>query len=122
MNFRRTSITLTHRLLWLFKRPLFWWLTIFVHTVVISGATFFYLVEHGVNPKPITFTDAIYWAIATATTVGYGDVTSSTATGKWLSMGMMILGSLFSALYTAIFASALIAEDLETLETDLLEK
>lgn len=101
---------------------MFWWLTIFVHSVVLVGAALFYWLE-GVDHQPaLSFTDALYWAVASATTVGYGDIVAVSTKGKWLSMAMMALGSLFSALYTAIFASALIAQDLETLEADLLQQ
>jgi voltage-gated potassium channel len=111
---------LTRRLIRLLRSPLFWWLTIFVHSVVFIGATLFYWLEKDVNPSPVTATDALYWAIATATTVGYGDITTVTTPGKWLAMGLMLSGTLFSALYTAIFASALIEEDLKHFEEDLL--
>ncbi len=120
MSFRRIPITLTRRLIKLLKWPLFWWLTIFVHSTVFIGAGLFYWLEHDVNPDQINLTEALYWSIATATTVGYGDITTVTTGGKWLAMGLMLLGTLFSALYTAIFATALIHEDLKHLEEDIL--
>jgi len=122
MNFVHVPLTLSRRLLRLLKWPLFWWLTFFVHTVVFASAALFYYIERDHNPVPLTATDAIYWSIATATTVGYGDIRTVTIAGKWLSMGLMLSGTLFSALYTALFASALIEEDLKHLEDDILRR
>jgi len=70
----------------------------------------------------LTFLDCIYFMVVTVATVGYGDIRSVTIAGKWLSMGLMLSGTLFSALYTALFASALIEEDLKHLEDDILRR
>lgn len=121
MSFGRVPLTLSRRLIRLLRWPLFWWLTIFVHSVVFVSAALFYVLERDVNPVRLTITDAMYWSIATATTVGYGDIRTVTIAGKWLSMALMLSGTLFSALYTALFASALIEEDLKHLEKDLLQ-
>ena len=117
-RFHHIPIHMGQRLLRMFRRPVFWWLTIFTHGVVITGALLFYMFEKPHNPGNITFTDSLYWAIATATTVGYGDIATVTVPGKWLSMALMLLGTLFSALYTAVFASALIEADLEAFKDE----
>ncbi|MEY4632043.1 MAG: ligand-gated ion channel [Pseudomonadota bacterium] len=121
-RFHHIPIHMGQRLLRMFKRPVFWWLTIFTHGVVILGAILFYWLEQPANPAKITLTDALYWAIATATTVGYGDITTVTTAGKWLAMALMLLGTLVSALYTAVFASALIEADLEAFENEMMIK
>ena len=64
-------------------------------------------------------TDALYWAISTATTVGYGDIVTETTIGKWLAMSLMVSGTLFSALYTALFAAALMKPSLDKIERDI---
>ena len=64
-------------------------------------------------------TDALYWAISTATTVGYGDIVTVTALGKWLAMALMVGGTLFSALYTALFATALMKPEIDEIESEL---
>ncbi len=121
-RFHHIPIHMGQRLIRMFRRPLFWWLTIFTHGVVTTGALFFYWIEKPYNPKNITLTDSFYWAIATATTVGYGDIATVTLPGKWLAMALMLLGTLFSALYTAVFASALIEADLEAFKDESSQK
>jgi voltage-gated potassium channel Kch len=110
------------RRLWmLIKKPIFIWITIAVHTFIASaGLTFFWL-ERGVNPSVHGILDGLYWAVATATTVGYGDIVTITTAGKVLAMGLMVIGTLFSAVYTALFASALIAPEFKEVEKDLHE-
>lgn len=110
------------RLIWLLRRKLFWQLTIGVHGLIVLAAGFLYFAENGINPKLQSFHDALYWAVATATTVGYGDITASTVIGKWLSMALMVLGTLFSALYTALFAAALMKPELDIIEREILDE
>jgi voltage-gated potassium channel len=71
---------------------------------VLVGAALFALVEH------IAFTTGLYWAITTATTVGYGDVTPKTGGGRIIANGVMLttiplLASVF-ALATGGYAAA----------------
>lgn len=65
-----------------------------------------YLCEHAAQPEAFgSIPAAIWWAIATLTTVGYGDVTPITIGGKLFGSGVMILGVGMVALPTAILAS-----------------
>lgn len=110
------------RLLWLLQKRLFWQLTIGVHGLILLTAALLYLLEHGINPNLHSFHDAVYWSVSTATSVGYGDITASTILGKWLSIGLMVLGTLFSALYTALFAAALMKPEIDLIEREILEE
>jgi voltage-gated potassium channel len=63
----------------------------FVLTMVVVLGTLMYVVEGGENG----FTSipmAIYWAIVTLTTVGYGDISPGTPIGQALAAVLMILG------------------------------
>lgn len=110
------------RFMWLMKRPVFWQLTIIVHGLLLCSAGIFYLLESDSNPKLTSFQDALYWSVTTATTVGYGDITTLTYAGKWLSMALMVMGTLFSALYTALFAAALMKPELDHIEHEIIQE
>lgn len=55
-----------------------------------------------------TFPDAVWWAIATVTTVGYGDYAPTTATGRVIAVGLMIAGIALLGVVTATLASWLV--------------
>jgi voltage-gated potassium channel len=72
----------------IFSRIIF---TLFAIIFVYSGLI--YQVEHPVNPKGFsTFLDAIYFSVATMTTVGFGDVTPQSETGRLLTVLMILTG------------------------------
>ena len=64
----------------------------FVLIVAVIMGTVMYLVESPHNDKFSNIPTAIYWAITTMTTVGYGDVTPSTGLGRFIATLMMLMG------------------------------
>lgn len=65
--------------------------TLFAIVFVYSGLI--YQVEHPVNAVRFrTFLDAVYFSIATMTTVGFGDVTPVSETGRFLTILMILTG------------------------------
>ncbi|MCX6118335.1 MAG: potassium channel family protein [Proteobacteria bacterium] len=113
----RTGLLLGSRFAALTKFPIFILLTLVVHSVILFCAWVFYLLEWGHNNKLVSFIDALFWSVATVTTVGYGDIVPITFWGKVLAMFTMIFGSLCLVLYTAFFAGALIAPELNQVES-----
>jgi hypothetical protein len=103
------------------KVPVFILLTIVVHSAILVSAWIFYILEFGQNPRMTSFLDALFWAVATVTTVGYGDIVPITSAGKVLAMLTMIFGSVTLVLYTAFFAGALIAPELNQVESKVKE-
>ncbi|UBF25929.1 ion transporter [Kovacikia minuta CCNUW1] len=66
-------------------------LTLFIIIFVYSGLI--YQVEHPVNPDVFTtFLDALYFSVATMTTVGFGDVTPKSEIGRLLTILMIMTG------------------------------
>jgi voltage-gated potassium channel len=65
--------------------------TIFSIIFIYSGLI--YQVEHTVNPQAFsTFFDAVYFAVVTMTTVGFGDVTPTSDAGKLMTVLMILTG------------------------------
>jgi voltage-gated potassium channel len=65
--------------------------TIFSIIFIYSGLI--YQVEHPVNPKDFgTFFDAVYFAVVTMTTVGFGDITPISDAGKLMTVLMILTG------------------------------
>lgn len=61
--------------------------------VVVGSAFFVWRVEYNAPGATITtFREAIWWAVVTTTTVGYGDYTPITPAGRLIAMGVMIVG------------------------------
>ena len=75
-------------------------------TVVVIVAALMYLIEgeeNGFTSVPA----AIYWAIVTMTTVGYGDIAPRTVAGQALAAMLMILGYSIIAVPTGIISAEL---------------
>jgi voltage-gated potassium channel len=64
--------------------------TIFSIIFIYSGLI--YQVEHPVNHQFGTFFDAVYFAVATMTTVGFGDITPISDAGKLMTVLMILSG------------------------------
>ena len=73
-----------------------------VTILVIIIGSIMYLIEGGTNDGFSSIPRAVYWAIVTITTVGYGDITPQTRIGQFLSAVVMILGYAIIAVPTGI--------------------
>ena len=60
--------------------------------VILAGAVAFFSVELQPNPDVNRFFDALWWAVVTATTVGYGDIYPVTTEGRLVGMLLMFFG------------------------------
>src|SRR5687768_6581628 len=61
---------------------------------------------------------AMWWAIGTVTTVGYGDIAPAETSGRIVAAALMIVGIAFLSLVTATVASALVSRAAEEISED----
>ncbi len=79
--------------------------------VLIFTSSLMYFVEHEAQPKAFSsIPAAMWWGVATLTTVGYGDVLPVTPLGKFLGAIIMLLGISTFALPAAIISAGFIEE------------
>jgi voltage-gated potassium channel len=89
-------------------------ITVFV--VVVSGA-----VESVVDTGDFhSLWDAIWWAVVTVTTVGYGDVYPTTVQGRIVAMVVMLVGIGFLSVLTATIASHFVKTERGTETTEIM--
>jgi voltage-gated potassium channel len=74
--------------------------------VTFSLGTVFYILEYGINENIKSYLDAIYWALVTISTVGYGDISPITDTGKIIAMFGIIFGIAMISFVTSVMVSA----------------
>ena len=80
-------------------------------TVMLLAASGMYFFERHVQPVAFgSIPDAMWWAVSTLTTVGYGDVTPITVGGKMFGAVVTIIGVGMVALPTGILASGYAAQ------------
>jgi voltage-gated potassium channel len=104
------------------------------HTLVISAsvvlglASVVWLLERNTNPGLSHFGDALWWAIVTTTTVGYGDITPQTGLARVVAtvlmlMGIGLIGVVASSISAAIIAMGGAApEDAPAPQTGLVQE
>ena len=89
------------------RRKIFIFISTILTLVLIFGALM-YLVE-GPENGFTSIPRAMYWAVVTMTTVGFGDITPHTALGQMLTSVIMLVGYSIIAVPTGIFAAELAA-------------
>ncbi len=77
-----------------------------MNVAIVLSASIVYVVEHAAQPEAFgSIPAAMWWAVCTLTTVGYGDVAPITPLGKLLASGIQMVGIGMVALPTSLFAS-----------------
>ena len=85
------------------RRKIYVFLFFILNMVIILGSVM-YLIE-GETPGFTSIPRAIYWAIVTLTTVGYGDISPATGLGQAIAAVIMIMGYSIIAVPTGIVSS-----------------
>ena len=79
--------------------------------LVLIAASAMHLVEHSAQPDKFgSIPDAMWWAVVTLTTVGYGDVVPITLAGRIVAGFTMVMGMMMLALPIGIVATAFAEE------------
>lgn len=95
-------------LFFVLKRENFFYILGITAVILLGGATFLFLVEHKVNKSVGSIGDAIYWAVISMTTTGYGDITPSTVGGRVIAMVVVLSGLVLLSIATATIASVFV--------------
>ena len=74
-------------------------------TVVVGAAAAVLAVEEGGEASIDSFGDALWWAVTTVTTVGYGDTFPVTPAGRGIGAFLMVTGIAFFGVLTANVAA-----------------
>ncbi|MCY4644175.1 MAG: potassium channel family protein [Bacteriovoracales bacterium] len=112
MTFFQKGLHINKILFRLIFGRLFLFITVVGNTIIVGFSSLFYWVEYPTNPSIESFLDALWWGFATATTVGYGDITPVTTAGKIVGITLMLLGTAIFAIYTALFAETILKGEL----------
>jgi voltage-gated potassium channel len=88
-----------------------------VASVAVGFAVLMWIVDREDFP---TLGVALWWAVSTVTTVGYGDVVPTTPEGRAISSVLMVIGFASLSLLTGIVASLLVQERAESAHRDEL--
>lgn len=112
-------LRLFHRTTTIFKESKVAYLIAFSSGSIIIGAFAEFIVESPHPDSKITnFGEALWWAIVTVTTVGYGDVYPVTVEGKIIAAFLMVVGIGVLGIFISTFGAALIESRLRMKKSD----
>ena len=88
--------------------------------IIVIGSIVMYLVE---SPHPDSqinsILDAVWWTVATSTTVGYGDIIPVTETGKIIAIFYMFFGIGILGLFISVLGTSFYKKRFEKEERDI---
>jgi voltage-gated potassium channel len=103
-----------------FGQKKFHYLLLVACATVALGAVVVFRLEADENKSIRHFGDALWWAITTVTTVGYGDIFPVTPEGRLVAVVLMLTGIGVIGVFTATVASLLLEEQ-QTQNPDITE-
>jgi len=94
-----------------------------VIVTAVVGATLAFLAERGADGSNIhTMGDALWWALSTMTTVGYGDRYPVTPFGRGIAAALMLFGIAALSALTATVAAYIVRDHEDVQLADLLDE
>ena len=95
------------------------YLLVIAGIVVIAGTVIMYNLEKGAeNSQMTTLLDALWWCVATVTTVGYGDVVPVTNLGRIVALVYMFFGITLISTLLAVISNTFYKKRFEKEETE----
>ncbi|MCD4651902.1 MAG: ion transporter, partial [Candidatus Cloacimonetes bacterium] len=87
----------------------------FIIVLIICSATVMLALErqNKATNQYNSFIDALWWAIVTITTVGYGDIVPKTTVGRIVGIGLIFVGFTLFSLFTGLIASLMVEDKLK---------
>lgn len=103
-----TSFHSRRALFFALKRERFFFIIGITFVILLGGASSLYFLERGINKGIKHLGDALYWAIISMTTTGYGDITPLTPGGRIIAMIVVLSGLIMLSIVTATVASVFV--------------
>jgi len=89
--------------------------------ITITAGIAIYVFEQNQNDKIESLFDALYWALITISTVGYGDISPVTPEGRVVSMVIIVTGIAMISFVTSVIVSAFSEKLTELKENRIIE-
>ncbi len=90
--------------------------------IVTTAGIAIYVFEQRTNPNINSLFDAVYWALITISSVGYGDISPITPAGRVVSMIIIISGIAMISFVTSVIVSAFSEKLNELKENRIIER
>ena len=104
------------------KIELYTLMTLLAFFTMIASVMIYVFEGNGTNPNINGLFDAVYWALVTITTVGYGDIAPVTTEGRAVSMLIILTGIGAISFLTSIIVSAFSEKLPEIKETRVMNQ
>jgi voltage-gated potassium channel len=111
-NFRHWVHSPAH---WIILRRLLWQLSLAGVLLLACGGVYWW-----VEPHTPSFSDGLWLAFVTASTIGYGDIVPSTHASRIFSVFVVLLGFSVLSLVTAAIAAVFVESQERRIEREIL--